>query len=137
MTPRPPKVSLGRVAGNGISPSIFGLVEHGVQRRPQLAEELRGTVEIRFKERFAAVRIAFEDSGITVEDAKRAGGRADLVIEGSLPDVVQLSSAPLAGGLPKLTNRRGRAALMRIANRRVTLEGDRKLARRLLRLLEL
>ena len=137
MTPRPPNVSLGRVAGNGISPSIFGLVEHGAQRRPELAAELRGTVEIRFKEHFAAVRIAFDDSGITVEDAKRAGGRADLVIQGSLPDVVQLSSAPLAGGLPKLTNRRGRAALMRIANRRVTLEGDRKFARALLRLLEL
>ena len=137
MTPRPPRVRLGRVAGNGVSPSIFGLVEHGAQRRPELAGDLRGSVEIRFTERFAAVRIAFEDSGITVEDAKPAGGRADLVIQGSLPDVVQLSSAPLAGGLPKLTNRRGRAALLRIANRRVTLEGDRKLARRLLRLLEL
>jgi hypothetical protein len=137
VTPRPPKVRLGRVAGNGISPSIFGLIEHGVQRRPGLARELRGTVEIRFRERFAAVRVAFEDAGITVEDAKRAGGRADLVIKGSLPDIVQLSSAPLAGGLPKLTTPRGRAALMRIANRRVTLEGDRKLARRLLRLLEL
>jgi ubiquinone biosynthesis protein UbiJ len=137
VTPRPPKVSLGRVAANGISPSIFGLVDRGARLRPALARELRGTVEIRFRERFAAVRIAFEEAGITVEDAKRAGGHADLVIEGSLPDVVQLSSAPLAGGLPKLTHRRGRAALMRIANRSVTLEGDRKLARRLLRLMEL
>jgi hypothetical protein len=137
MAPGPPRVSLGKVARNGISPSIFGLVELGSQRRPELARELRGTVEIRFRERFAPVRLVFEDAGVTVEDAARAGGRADLVIKGSLPDIVQLASAPLAGGLPKLTNRRGRAALMRFMDRRVTLEGDRKLGRSLLKLLEL
>jgi hypothetical protein len=124
------------VAANGISPSIFGLVELGAQRRPELARELRGTVEIRFRERFAPVRLTFEEGAISVEDAKRSGP-ADLVIKGSLPDIVQLSSAPLTGGLPKLTTRRGRAALTRIMNRRVTLEGDRKLARSLLKLLEL
>jgi hypothetical protein len=94
-------------------------------------------VEIRFRERFAPVRLSFEDRGVKVEDAERAGDRADLVIKGSLPDIVQLASAPLARGLPKLTTARGRAAIVRLMDRRVTLEGDRKLARRLLRLLEL
>jgi hypothetical protein len=108
-----------------------------VQRRPQLARELRGCVEIRFRERFAPVRLSFEERGVTVADAERAGARADLVIKGSLPDIVQLASAPLSGGVPKVTNRRGRAALMRLMDRRVTLEGDRKLARRLMKLLEL
>lgn len=136
MVSRPPKITLGRVAENGISPSLFGLVEHGAQRRPELARELRGVVEIRFQERFAPVRLAFGEQGVLVEDGD-GSGRPDLVIKGSLPDIVQLSSAPLAGGLPKLTDTRGRAALKRVVGRRVTMEGDRKLGRRLLRLLEL
>jgi len=136
MVSRPPKITLGRVAENGISPSLFGLVEHGAQRRPELARELRGVVEIRFHERFAPVRLAFGERGVLVEDGD-GSGRPDLVIKGSLPDIVQLSSAPLVGGVPKLTDTRGRAALKRVVGRRVTMEGDRKLGRRLLRLLEL
>lgn len=136
MVSRPPKITLGRVAENGISPSLFGLVEHGAQRRPELARELRGVVEIRFQERFAPVRLAFGEQGVLVEDGD-GSGRPDLVIKGSLPDIVQLSSAPLVGGVPKLTDTRGRAALKRVVGRRVTMEGDRKLGRRLLRLLEL
>jgi len=124
------------MASDGISPSLFGLVEHGARRRPELARQLRGIVEIRFLERFSPVRLAFADDGVLVEDAA-GGGRADLVIEGSLPDIVQLAAAPLAGGMPKLTHARGRAALMRVVSRRVRLHGDRKLARRLLRLLAL
>jgi hypothetical protein len=83
------------------------------------------------------VRLAFRREGVTVEDADRVGGDADLVIRGSLPDIVQLASAPLAAGVPKLTHPRGRAALRRMLGRRVTMRGDRKLARRLLKLLEL
>jgi hypothetical protein len=134
---RPPKVTLGRVADNGISPSLFGLVERGAAKRPALARGLRGEVEIRFKERFAPVRLSFEDEGIRVEDADGGGERPDLVISGSLPDIVQLASAPLAGGIPKITDARGRAALKRVAGRRVRMEGSPRLARSLLMLLEL
>jgi hypothetical protein len=41
------------------------------------------------------------------------------------------------GGIPKLTDRRGRAALARVAGRRVRIEGSTRLARRLLQLLQL
>jgi hypothetical protein len=128
------------VAENGISPSLFGLVEHGARKRPALASRLRGSVEIRFKERFAPVRLYFAGDGIRVEDLDGAGSdrpRPDLVVSGSLPDIVQFASAPLAGGLPKLTDARGRAALKRVASRRVRVEGSARLARRLLKLLEL
>lgn len=139
MVRRPPRVTLGRVAENGISPSMFGLVEHGARRRPALARDLRGVVEIRFQERFAPVRVKFGEDEIIVEDAGREGGdeQPDLVISGSLPDIVQSASAPLAGGIPKLTDARGRAALRRLANRRVRMRGSTRLAQRLLKLLEL
>lgn len=139
MARRPPKVTLGRVADNGISPSLFALVEHGARKRAQLARETRGLVEIRFKERFAPVRLSFADDGIHVEDAAGAGDgrKPDLVVSGSLPDIVQFASGPLAGGIPKVTDARGRAALKRVANRKVRMEGSPRLAQRLLKLLEL
>jgi hypothetical protein len=132
-------VKLGHVAANGIAPSLYGLIERGAARRPRIARGLSGTVEIRFKEDFAPVRVAFDGRSVLVEDrdGETKGSRPDLVIQGSLPDIVQLAAAPLVGGLPKPTDRRGRAALVRVANRRVKIEGSPLLARRLLRLLEI
>lgn len=134
------RVRIGNVEPNGICPSMVGLIERGAARRPRLARELRGRVELRFRERFAHVRIAFRDDVVLVEDAPaedRGDWEPDLVIHGSLPDVVQLASAPLVGGFPTPTNARGRAALARVANRRVRIEGSPMLARRLLKLLEI
>lgn len=141
MAPRPsgpPKVKLGRTAPNGISPSLYGLVEHGAQRRPGIARALRGKVEIRFAEKFAPVRMEFTPGGVLVEDGDGSRGwKPDLVIRGSLPDIVQLAAAPLVGGVPKPTNARGRAAIARMASRKVRIEGSPLLARRLLKLLEI
>jgi hypothetical protein len=140
MSGRPPRITLGHVAEDGISPSMLALVEHGARKRPALARRMRGLVEIRFKERFAPVRMSFGgDDGILVEDATAGGsGKApDLVVNGSLPDIVQFASAPLAGGIPKITDPRGRAAIKRVANRRVRVQGSTRLAQRLLKLLEL
>jgi hypothetical protein len=132
------KVRLGHVAPNGISPSMLGLVERGGTKRPRLIKDLRGKVEIRFEEDFAPVRLQFKASEVVVEDANGAsdGWQPDLVIQGSLPDIVQLAAAPLFGGLPNPTDRRGRAALARVMGRKVRIEGSPLLARRLLRLLE-
>jgi hypothetical protein len=117
---------------------MFGLIEHGAQRRPEAARSLDGRIELRFTEDYAPIRVTFEPRGILVEDAPdEADWSPDLVIHGSLPDVVQLASAPLMGGIPKLTDRRGRAALASMAGRRVRIDGSTKLARRLLRLLQL
>src|SRR3954453_15786403 len=96
------RVKLGHVDPNGIAASLYALVERGAGRRPKIASSMRGTVELRFKEKFTPVRVDFADDHVVVEDAtdeKRE--RADLVIHGSLPDIVQLAAAPLAGGIPK------------------------------------
>ncbi len=136
------EVKLGRIAENGISASLLGLIERGATKRPTLAKELRGRVEIRFKEDFAPVRAVFDSEGILVEDGiDEAEGekpfKPDLVITGSLPQIVQLTSAPLFGGLPRPTHARGRAALAKVAARKVKIEGNPLLARRVLKLLEI
>ena len=132
----PPPVKLGHQAPNGIAAGLVALVERGAERRPRIARELRGRVEIRFAEDYAPVRLQFGEGQVTVEDGKGGRWKTDLVIEGSLPDVVQLATAPLVGGLPKPTDRRGRAALASVAARRVRIEGSPLLARRVMKLLE-
>jgi hypothetical protein len=143
-----PDVKLGDVAGNGISAALFGLIERGAHKRPRIAKSVRGTVELRFKEDFAPVRVVFRAKDVIIEDVvepaedapKRRRKRTDppdLVISGALPDIVQLASAPLFGGVPKPTDARGRAALARVAGGRVRIEGNPLLARRLLKLLEI
>lgn len=134
-----PRVRLGYIHPNGIAPSLYALIERGAARRPKVVAGMRGVVELRFKENFATVRVEFGEADVRVEDAAQDESRdkPDLVIHGSLPDVVQLAAAPLVGGVPMPTHRRGRAALARVAGGRVKIEGSPLLARRLLKLLEL
>lgn len=137
MPSRPPKVRLGHVAANGVSPSLCGLVELGARKRPSLARELEGVVEIRFRENYAAVRIEFGDKGVLVEDAEGRREPADVIISGSMTDISQVAAAPLSGGLPRITHPRGRQAIKAVAGGKVRIEGRRGLARKLLRLMEL
>jgi len=138
MTTKSNRVRLGYVAPNGIAASMKGLVELGTSKRPQLARDLRGNVELRFREAFAPVRINFASDGILVEDAQKTNGwEPELVISGSLPDIVKLASAPLLGGVPKVTDARGRAALASMVGGKVKIDGSPVLARRLLKLLEI
>ena len=132
----PPRVKLGHQAPNGIAAGLVALVERGATKRPRIARELRGRVEIRFAEEYAPVRVHFDDDQVLVEDGNGKRWSSDLVIEGSLPDVIQLATAPLVGGLPKPTHRRGRAALATVAARRVRIDGSPLLARRVMKLLE-
>jgi len=75
---------------------------------------------------------------VIVEDADEQNGwKPELVISGALPDIVQLTTAPLFAGVPKPTNARGRAALAGMAGGKVKIEGSAGLARRLLTLLEI
>jgi hypothetical protein len=131
-----PPVKLGHQAPNGIAAGLLALVERGAAKRPRVARELRGRVEIRFAEDYAPVRLDFGDVQVLVEDGNGRRWRSDLVIEGALPDVIQLATAPLVGGLPKPTDKRGRAALANVAVRRVRIEGSPLLARRVMKLLE-
>jgi hypothetical protein len=130
-------VRLGNLEANGIAPSVLALVERGAQRRPALARELRGKVEIRFEEGYAAIHLAFTPDEVVVEDAAGDDFDPDLVIRGALPDVVQLAAAPQLAGLPRPTNARGRRAIAGMARGRVRLEGSQRLGRRLLQLLQI
>jgi hypothetical protein len=128
---------LGRMVEDGVAPSIFGLIERGIAREPDLAALMRGRVVFRFAEGFSPLRITFRPRSVVVEDGDSR--RPDLVIEGSLPDIVHFATVPtLRGrlhGVPDPRQPRGRKALRRLANGRVKVTGDRVLGRRLLRLL--
>jgi hypothetical protein len=131
-------VRLGRMVEDGVAPSIFGLIERGIAREPELAAGLRGRVVFRFAEDFSPLRsITFKPRSVVVEDGDAR--KPDLVIEGSLPDIVHFATVPtLRGRLHGVSDPRqpsGRKALRRIANGRVRIEGNRVLGRRLLRLL--
>jgi hypothetical protein len=132
----PPRVKLGHQASNGVAAGLLALVERGAVKRPRIARELRGRVEIRFAEDYPPVRLEFGDADVVVEDGNGRSWTSDLVIEGALPDVIQLATAPLVGGLPKPTDKRGRAALASVAARRVRIDGSPLLARRVMKLLE-
>src|SRR5881397_2432791 len=128
-----PDVRLGGTSDEGIAASIFALVERGAARRPALATEMRGRVELHFDEAIAPVRLVFEGDVVIVEDGSEEA--PDLRVSGRLPHVVALTVAPLVGGVPNPATVRGRSALAKVAGGHVRLEGDRGLGRRLLRLL--
>lgn len=134
---RPPNIRLGRMVEDGVSPSIFGLIERGVAREPEIAGRMRGRIVLRFAEGYSPVRINFRPRSVVVEDGDSR--KPDLVIAGSLPDIVHFATVPtLRGrlhGVPDPRRPRGRRALRRLASGRIRVEGDNTLARRLLRLL--
>ncbi|HEX6586081.1 MAG TPA: hypothetical protein VF052_04970 [Solirubrobacterales bacterium] len=134
---RAPRVRLGRMVEDGVSPSIFGLIERGIARDPDLAATIRGRVVFRFAEDFSPVRITFRPRSVVVEDGDSR--KPDLVIAGRLPDIVHFATVPILRGrlhgVPDPRRAHGRRALGRLASRRVRVEGDNRLARRLLRLL--
>jgi hypothetical protein len=81
---------------DGVAPSIFGLVERGVARDPELAERMRGRVVFRFAEDFSPVRIHFRPRSVVVEDGDSR--KPDLTIEGRLPDIVHFATVPTLRG---------------------------------------
>jgi len=114
---------------------MYGLIELGVGRRPEIAAALTGRAVFRFEEDFAPVRVAFKPRSVVVEDGDLR--QPDLVIAGRLPDIVHFATAPLWRGIPSLRRRKGRWAIGRVASGRVRVRGDRRLARGLLSLLAL
>ena len=131
----PPLILLGAGHGASVTASIYAIVDRGAQLRPQLARELRGSVLLEFTEGYVPTRIDFRGDEIDVADGSEQDRAHDLLVQGSLPDIVALIAAPLAGGLPKPTSAQGRAALARLADGRVEFEGPLRLARGLMRLL--
>jgi hypothetical protein len=131
------RVRLGRMAKDGVAPSIFGLLERGIARRPEIAAEIRGRVVIRFAEEFSPLRITFRPKTVVLEDGDLR--KPDLVIAGTMPDIVHLLTVPMLGGplagLPNPAKPRGREALSRIASGRVKMDGDTGFGLKLLQLL--
>jgi hypothetical protein len=124
---------------DGVAPSIYGLLERGIERRPEVVAKMRGRVVFRFAEEFSPLRIAFRPKTVVLEDGDLR--KPDLVIAGALPDIVHMLTVPTLGGrlrgMPNPARARGRAALARVASGRVKIDGDRALGRRLLQLLAL
>jgi hypothetical protein len=122
---------------DGVAPSIFGLIERGIHRDPELAAGMRGRVVFRFAEEFSPLRVRFGPRMVVVEDGDLR--KPDLSIAGRLPDIVHFATVPtLSGrlsGVPNPVDARGRAALGRLASGRVSLDGNARLARQVLRLL--
>ena len=135
MPARRPDLRLGATTAEGIAPTVYALLERGAERRPKLAREMDGRVDLHFSEDIAPVRIAFSRGEITVEDG--AWDDADFRVTGRLPHIVHLSTTPKVGGMPNPARSDGRAALARLTRGEVRLVGDRALGRKLLRLLEL
>jgi hypothetical protein len=113
---------------------VVSIVERGVQRRPEVAAALRGKVVFRWGAGLAPLRVTFGARIIRVEDGDLR--RPQLAIEGRLPDIVHVATAPRWLGLPSLREARGRAAIAHVARRRVKLTGDLRLARGVLALLK-
>lgn len=122
---------------DGVAPSILGLIERGIGREPELAARMRGRVVFRFREDFSPLRVTFKPRTVVVEDGDLR--KPDLVIAGRLPDIVHFATVPMLRGrllgVPDPRAASGRAALARLASGRVQIDGDRALARRVLRLL--
>jgi hypothetical protein len=131
------RVRLGRMVDTGVAPSIFGLLERGIERRPEIAAQIRGRVVIRFTEEFSPLRITFKPKTVVLEDGDLR--KTDLVIAGSMPDIVHLLTVPTLGGklggLPNPAKPRGREALARIYSGRVKMVGDTGFGLKVLQLL--
>ena len=126
-------VELGSVGERSVAATVYGLVDRGVQLRPRLAAEMRGSVRITFAEGYAPVHIRFGVDRIEIGDAD--GEPVELEVQAALTDFVLCVSAPLAKGVPKPTSKAGRAALARMADGRVDFSGSLGLGRKLLQLM--
>jgi hypothetical protein len=135
MAARRPALRLGDTSADGIAPTMYALLERGVERRPDLARQMDGRVDVHFAEDIAPVRIAFAGAQIVVEDG--AWDRADFRVRGRLPHIVHLTTTPMLAGVPNPVRADGRATLVRMRRGELRLTGDRALGRKFLRLLEL
>ena len=129
------EVRLGRTSRDGVAPSMFVWVERGVVLRPEVAREIHGRVTFRWDEEIAPLSVHFAGDAIDVfvGDLRNP----DLAVSGRLPDIVHMATAPLLLGIPNPASRHGLAAILGLYRGRVTLKGDRTMARRLIQLLAL
>src|SRR5262249_53753963 len=84
-------------------------VERGVERRPEVARELRGRIVFRFGEEISPLAVSFGLDAIDGFDGdlKRPG----LTVAGRLPDIVHVATAATPLGIPSW---RSTSAAMRL-----------------------
>jgi hypothetical protein len=128
-------IRLGRTRRNGLAPALLVLLERGAARHPELLAGLEAQVVFRYREDFAPTRVKFRPRVTVVEDGDLRNPH--LVISGSLPDIVHVAAAPQVRGVPSPHSLRGLIAIARVARGRVTITGDRRIARAVLRLLSI
>ena len=122
-------VKLGHCGEASIAATVFALIDRAATQRPEVVADLHGTtVKLHLGESYWPVRVRFDRNEVEVSDDD--GGPADLVLRGTLPDLQTLLTAPLMRGVP-----RSKAALARLADGRVQLDGPMTIGRNLLRLL--
>lgn len=124
---------LGRRHRDGVAPAFLPLVQRGLDERPEAVAGLRGRAVFRFSEEILPLRITFKPRTVIVEDGDLK--KPNLVIAGRMADIVNLATAPHWRGMPKLTESGGRAAIHSVVRGHVRIDGNRRLARGLLRLL--
>jgi len=129
------EVRLGRTSRDGVAPSLYVWVERGVRLRPAVARDLQGRAVFRFSEEISPLAVHFRREAIDVFDGDLSN--PDLAVSGRLPDIVHIATAPTLLGIPNPASRHGLAAILGLYRGRVTLEGDRAMARRLIQLLAL
>jgi hypothetical protein len=135
MAAKTPIVELGRLQVGGVAPAIMAIVDRAAARRPDVVSGLRAEIELSIEERYPPVRIVFGGDAVLVEDGPAL--EPDLRITGTLPDLVSLMVAPLLGGVPNPIDRRGRAVLGMLAQRRVRLDGRLSLLRQFLAVIQI
>src|SRR5204863_529485 len=97
-----PDVRLGATADDGIAASIFALVERGAARRPELAREMRGRIELCFEEGLAPVRLGFEEGALGAENSMSV---TDCLADPVAP-VRARRQSPVATGCARSASRR-------------------------------
>ncbi len=122
-------------ARDGLAPSLFVWVERGVERRPRRGGDAARRRRVPLRRGPFAASPGFGEGLIEVSDGDVDS--PDLAVSGRLPDIVHLATAPNVLGIPNPARIDGLGAILRLSRGKVTIDGDRRLALRLIRLLAL
>ena len=125
----PPRLVLGNLVDGGLAPAVYVGLDRGLLKRPEAVRGLRAEVELRTTDDYPPVRVVFGDDVILVEDGDAES--PDLVVKGSIADLVHLFATPTIGMMPDPTDRRGRAAIGMMLSGSVSAEGSLGLMRKL------
>jgi hypothetical protein len=136
---RAPRVVHADVEPSGLADLLGRLLEGNLAQDPSRARLLVGaTVAIRAVDADVAVILELSPRAIVIRREAATASRSDLAIEATSADLLALTAAPLALGLPDPRTPSGREILAKIALGRIRIRGTIRrpvLATRVARLL--